>query len=56
MIDFIRDNPALVYYAGVIGMFLIICVFSKIIQKISEKAENVLDVSLVAYNPFVRLG
>ena len=52
MIDFIRDNPALVYYAGVIGMFLFVCVVSKIV----EKAEKVLDVSLVAHNPFVRLG
>jgi|TARA_R110002124_G_scaffold241241_1_gene406495 hypothetical protein len=56
MIDFIRDNPALVYYAGVIGMFLFVCVVSKIVQKILEKAEKVLDVSLVAHNPFVRLG
>ena len=56
MIAFIRDNPALVYYAGIIGMFLFLCVISKIIQKVTEKAEKSLNVPLVAYNPFVRLG
>ena len=51
MIDFIRDNPALVYFAGVIGMFVVLCVVTRIAQ-----AFNSIDVSLVEYYPFVRLG
>lgn len=51
MIDFIRDNPALVYLAGVIGMFVVLCVITKIVQTFTS-----INVSLAEYNPFVRHG